>query len=67
MADTARGATPPTDAELAAHRRSVAAAAEATHTAHQLRAMVEFHDDRYEWRRLFSELVDEEALQAATA
>jgi aquaporin Z len=51
------GGTPPTDEELAAHRRSVAAVAEATHTAHQLHSMLEFHDDRYEWRRLFSELL----------
>jgi len=57
MADTAPGATPPTDAEAAANRRSVAAVAEATHTAHQLHSMVEFHDARYEWRRLFSELL----------
>jgi hypothetical protein len=55
--EPAAGATPPTDAEIAAHRRSVAAVAEATHTAHQLQSMVDFHDDRYEWRRLFSELL----------
>ena len=35
----------------------MAAVAEATHTARQLHSMLEFHDDRYEWRRLFSELL----------
>jgi aquaporin Z len=60
MAETqvsAANGTPRTDDEIQAHRRSVAAVAEATHTAHQLRSMLEFHDDRYEWRRLFSELL----------
>ena len=51
------GGTPPTDAETAEHRRTVTAVAEATHTAHQLQSMVDFRDDRYEWRRLFSELL----------
>jgi aquaporin Z len=45
------------DDDLAAHRRSVAAVAEATHTARQLRSMLQFRDDRYWWRRLFSELL----------
>jgi len=49
--------TAQSDAELAAHYRSVAAVAEATHTARQLHSMVEFHDDRYWWRRLFAELL----------
>jgi aquaporin Z len=57
MADSAPGATPPTDAEIAAQRRSVVAVAEATHTAHQVHQILEFRDDRYEWRRLFSELL----------
>lgn len=48
---------PPTNEELAAHRRSVLAVAEATHTTRQLHSMVEFHNDHYEWRRLFSELL----------
>jgi len=48
---------PHTQDELAAHRRSVMAVAEATHTTRQLHSMVEFHDDHYEWRRLFSELL----------
>ena len=49
--------TSPRDDELAAHRHSDAAVAEATHTAHQLHSMLEFHDAKYEWRRLFSELL----------
>ncbi len=49
--------TSPSDDELVAHRQSVAAVAEATHTARQLRSMLQFHDDRYWWRRLFSELL----------
>jgi len=59
MADTSPGVTPPTptDAEIAAERRSVVAVAEATHTAHQVHQILEFRDDRYEWRRLFSELL----------
>lgn len=52
---TAGGAL--TDEELREHHRSVAAVAEATHTARQLDSMLEFHDDKYEWRRLFSELL----------
>jgi aquaporin Z len=48
---------PRTPEELAAHRRSVLAVAEATHTGHQLQSMLDFHDDHYEWRRLFSELL----------
>ncbi len=51
------GGTSPRDDELAAHRHSVAAVAEATHTARQLHSMLEFHDAKYEWRRLFSELL----------
>ena len=50
-------AAPPIDDELAAHRRSVVAVAEATHTTRQLNSMLEFENDRYEWRRLFSELL----------
>jgi len=57
MADTAPGVTPPTDAEIAAQRRSVIAVAEATHTAHQVHQVLEFRNDHYEWRRLFSELL----------
>jgi len=49
--------TSPGDDELVAHRRSVAAVAEATHTARQLHSMLQFDDDRYRWRRLFSELL----------
>ena len=45
------------DEEMRAHRRAVAAAAEAAHTVRQLHSMLEFHDSRYEWRRLFSELL----------
>jgi len=56
MPDTTPGATSPTDAETA-HRRSVTAVAEATNTAHQIHQIFEFKDDRYEWRRLFSELL----------
>jgi aquaporin Z len=48
---------PPNQDEFVAHRRSVVAVAEATHTASQLRSMVQFHDDRYRWRRLFAELL----------
>jgi aquaporin Z len=48
---------PPHQDEFVAHRRSVVAVAEATHTASQLRSMVQFHDDRYRWRRLFAELL----------
>jgi aquaporin Z len=48
---------PQTDEEIRAHRRSVAAAAEATHTVWQLHSMLEFHESKYEWRRLFSELL----------
>ncbi len=49
--------TSPGDDELVSHRRSVAAVAEATHTARQLHSMLQFDDDRYRWRRLFSELL----------
>jgi aquaporin Z len=48
---------PRTPEELATHRRSVLAVAEATLTRHQLQSMLDFHDDHYEWRRLFSELL----------
>jgi aquaporin Z len=51
------GGTPPTDDGLEAHRRSVVAVAEATHTTRQLHSMLEFGDDHYEYRRLFSELL----------
>ena len=51
------GGAPPSQEDLAAQRRSVLAVAEATHTAHQVRQMLDFRDDHYEWRRLFSELI----------
>lgn len=47
----------PSQDESLARRRSVATIAEATHTASQLRSMLQFHDDRYRWRRLFAELL----------
>ncbi len=47
----------PSQEESLARRRSVATIAEATHTASQLRSMLQFHDDRYRWRRLFAELL----------
>jgi aquaporin Z len=53
---TSDTASPGND-ELGAHRRSVVAVAEATHTASQMRSMLQFHDDRYRWRRLFAELL----------
>ena len=49
--------TPPTTEEQRAHRRSLVAVAEATGTARQLEAMLQFHQSEYEWRRLFSELL----------
>ena len=48
---------PPTSEEQRAHRRSLSAVAEATGTARQLEAMLQFHQSEYEWRRLFSELL----------
>ena len=48
---------PPTSEEQRAHRRSLSAVAEATGTARQLEAMLQFHQPEYEWRRLFSELL----------
>ena len=45
------------DPGLVAHYRSVAAVAEATYTSRQLHSMLEFHDDRYWWRRLFAVLL----------
>jgi aquaporin Z len=43
--------------ETEAHRRSVVAVAEATHTAHQLASTLEFRQAKYEYRRVFSELL----------
>jgi aquaporin Z len=60
MAKADRAAAPgvvETKEEDEAHRRSVAAVAEATHTARQLRSMLEFEQGKYELRRLFSELL----------
>jgi aquaporin Z len=48
---------PQTSEEQRAHRRSLVAVAEATGTARQLEAMLQFHQSEYEWRRLFSELL----------
>ena len=48
---------PQTSEEQRAHRRSLSAVAEATGTARQLEAMLQFHQPEYEWRRLFSELL----------
>ena len=48
---------PSTSEEQRAHRRSLSAVAEATGTARQLEAMLQFHQSEYEWRRLFSELL----------
>ncbi len=55
--ESTAGGRPPTTDDLETHRRSVAAVAEATHTAHQLASMLEFHQAKYEYRRLFSELL----------
>ena len=49
--------TPQSDEEVRAHRQSVAAVAEATHTVRQFHSMLEFRESKYEWRRLFSELL----------
>jgi aquaporin Z len=60
MAETLKSnasGTPQSDEEIQAQGRSVAAIAEATHTVPQLRSMLEFHESKYEWRRLFSELL----------
>jgi aquaporin Z len=48
---------PQSDAEIRAHRQSVAAVTEATHTVRQMHSMLEFRESKYEWRRLFAELL----------
>jgi aquaporin Z len=51
------GGMPQSDEQIRAHRQSVAAVAEATHTVRQFHSMLEFRESKYEWRRLFSELL----------
>lgn len=49
---------PPQGEEAAqVHRSVVAAAAEATHSSSALASMLEFPQSKYEWRRIFSELL----------
>jgi aquaporin Z len=48
---------PQGEEEVRALRRATTAVAEATGTSRQLASMLEFHQSKYEWRRLFSEIL----------